>query len=88
MSFNLKESLKNNASLFYILENNSIRDDEVVYRTLKERLFSFPWNPFRKTKTVYQPKIFLLRGGKIVVSKRTKDILLDYVFNEETKQTR
>lgn len=39
---------------YNILENALLTDpeDRVVKRTIRERLWSWPWNPFRKTKVI------------------------------------
>jgi len=36
---------------------------EWVDRTWKERLFSFPWKPFKKTKPVTKAKPLMFRAG-------------------------
>ncbi len=39
-------------------------------RSIKERLFTKPWSPFKKYKTVHSPVAFML-DGMVVVSPET-----------------
>jgi len=54
-----------------IIENNHMVDkkETKVLRAWKERLFSLPWKPFNKTKTVvtYIPKQEILQYGSMIV---------------------
>lgn len=41
---------------------------QTVERTWKERLFSLPWHPFQKTKTVYEQKPALYKYDGTIFS--------------------
>ena len=54
-----------------IIESDQMveRKETEVLRTWKERLFSFPWKPLKKSKTVvtYIPKQEILQYGNMIV---------------------
>ena len=39
-----------------IIEDPNLTEPKEIPRTTKERLFSLPWKPWRKTKTIQIPK--------------------------------
>ena len=45
-----------------IIPDRHISDYRIVRRTWKERLFSRPWQPFVKAKTVHSPQIYAITG--------------------------
>lgn len=53
-----------------VVPNMYISDVETVERSWKERLFTFPWEPFKKYKEVYNPRVWLV-GDDILVSYET-----------------
>lgn len=55
-----------------IVADDHISDLETVKRTLKERLFSKPWNPFKTHKTVNAPKMYFLGENILLCSQKTK----------------
>ena len=56
-----------------IIEDPNLTEPKEILRTTKERLFSLPWRPWRKMKTIQIPKqeAFImdipLMGGKVIV---------------------
>ena len=50
-----------------------VSDHETVKRSFFERLFSL--TPFKKTKSVYSPKVYII-DKTIVCSKKTESILI------------
>ncbi len=46
-----------------------IQDDRIVERSLKERLLSLPWRPFKKQKIIKSPleKGQVIRAGNTIV---------------------
>lgn len=58
-----------------------VNDYKSVKRTWKERLFTFPWKPFLKEKTEYEPKGFLFMG-EAIVSYQTYEKLKKELDNE------
>lgn len=52
-----------------------VNDYKLVKRSWKERLFSIPWEPFTKTKSVYSPSIYIV-SGNYIVSYQTYDVLI------------
>ncbi len=60
-------------NIFY---NINVVSEEIVKRTWKERLFSLPWKPFLKTKTIIKPAIYQV-GNDIIAHPFYKDKLLN-----------
>ncbi len=56
-----------------IIEDINLTEPKEIPRTTRERLFSLPWRPWRKTKFIQVPKqeAFImdipLMGGKVIV---------------------
>jgi hypothetical protein len=61
---------------------------ETVNRTWKERLFTFPWNPFRLTKIIYTQKPAAYKYDGIIYANphRVTDIYSIF-HNEENAPT-
>lgn len=53
-------SIKN---CFQIIEDKNLCEYETVMRTWKERLFSLPWKPFTKYKTISKPNLTIYYLG-------------------------
>jgi len=55
---------------FTFIMNPNVYDEvrTQVKRVWKERLFSIPWNPFKKTKTTVQhkPMVLVDVGGRVI----------------------
>ncbi len=54
-----------------IITDPYVSDYDQVRRTWRERLFSWPWQPFVKFKTVYSPKYYKIEGNKILCSPQS-----------------
>lgn len=54
-----------------IITSCYISDYDSIERSWKERLFTLPWRPWLKTRSVYSPKIYKLANGDILCSHRT-----------------
>jgi hypothetical protein len=50
-----------------IIESLSCTIEETVIRTWKERLFSWPWKPFKKFKTITKPNEGYFSCGDTIV---------------------
>lgn len=58
-----------------VLEDKHVSDIHMVRRTIRERLFSFPWTPFKRYKPMYCPSAYVLRDGTVIVSPKTYKML-------------
>jgi hypothetical protein len=54
-----------------IIIDKHISDYDSVKRTWKERLFSLPWRPWVKMKSVHAPKVYKT-GDTIICSPKTE----------------
>lgn len=54
-----------------IVASKYVSDLTKVDRTWKERLFTLPWNPFKKTKTVKSQIAYCTEDGFVYVSYET-----------------
>ena len=73
MGLNMEYQIMYGANLdLEIVSDHHIDDYAIVTRTWKERLFTRPFNPFKKTKKVESSKIYTLANGSIVCSLKTK----------------
>lgn len=45
-----------------IFYSNLMDNPEIVVRTWKERLFTRPWNPRQKIKTIHRPYMAIING--------------------------
>lgn len=60
-----------------VVADPSISDYETVPRSWRERLFTRPWRPFIKTKVIFSPIAYVMPGGTVMVSVRTKFIIMN-----------
>lgn len=79
----VKENLILLAKGCKIIEDSNVTDLKIVYRTWAERLFTLPWTPFKKTKTIYAPIAYHMSDGTIVISPKTMQILQEALLDEE-----
>jgi len=68
-------------SKFEMVVDPYVSDTKIVQLTLRQRLLSWPWRPFTKTKLVYSPIAYLMSNGTVVVSPTTKKYIEDFIFN-------
>ena len=53
-----------------LISSSHLSDYESVARTWKERLFTLPWRPWVRTKSIHRPKVFQY-GNTIICSPAT-----------------
>lgn len=58
-----------------IIADPYVSDFKIIKRSWKERLFTLPWQPLRKTNTEYNPIAYIMDNGYVIVSYRTWAIL-------------
>lgn len=58
-----------------VIPSQWVSDYESVMRSWKERLFTRPWRPFQKTKSVYSPKAYKVLDEQIIMSFQSYEIL-------------
>jgi len=70
-------------TLYKVYQNvvEDIHVPDLKPRTWKERLFTWPWTPWVKTK--YSPRAYILNDGTIVVSPRTKKLLEEALLSDK-----
>lgn len=69
-----------------IITSVHINDFNLIERSWRERLFTLPWRPWLKTKSVYSPKIYKLGNGDIICSPRTLQNIKEREVQKPTKQ--
>lgn len=60
-----------------------ISDLDTVKRTWKERLFSFPWAPFKSHKTIENPKVYCIDNTYFVSTKTFETLLKEWKSGNE-----
>lgn len=58
-----------------VIIDNHVRDYDLVKRTWKERLFTWPWKPFKKYNSVFNPKYYKFGNENILCSPQGYEIL-------------
>jgi hypothetical protein len=59
----------------HVTQDRNVSDIHMVRRTIKERLFTFPWRPFTRYKPIYCPSAYVLKDGTVIVSPKTYRLL-------------
>ena len=74
---------------YQLIESSYLVDrgpDKLIDRTWKERLFSLPWTPFKKTKVVetYVPsdKMYVIGRDKIIIHPEKIKIIKDALIKD------
>ena len=62
-----------------------ISDYELVRRSWYERLFTRPWKPLVKYKSLYLPPMNILADGTILVSPKTKELITQMLLDKADK---
>lgn len=60
-----------------IIQDKMVSDYESVKRTWRERLFSWPWKPWKKFNSVYNPKVYSLKDGTLVMSPASYRVFIE-----------
>jgi len=50
-----------------LIQDKNLLEYETVNRTWKERLFTFPWRPFVKVKTISKPSRVIYKLGNYAI---------------------
>lgn len=84
----MKSNLVNLALMgLRIVVDPYMSDSALVKLTWRERLFSLPWRPWTKYKTVHFSKAYFLSDGSIAVSPETMGKLESALLDEKTEVT-
>lgn len=70
----IKELIEKN-TMVRVVTSPYISDYKTTKRSWKERLFTLPLQPLRKTNTEYNPIAYIMDGNIVIVSYRTWAIL-------------
>ena len=62
----------------------SVYEVKTVERSLKERLFTLPWHPFQRTKTVHEPAMYVV-GNRIICHPSMEKRLREILKNQEAQ---
>lgn len=68
-----------------IVADMYVSDYELVKRSWRERLFTLPWTPLKRFKSVYVPPAYIEPNGVVRVSPKTKNIIMQLLLDKADK---
>lgn len=57
-------------------------------RSLYERLFTRPWTPWIKIKSIYTPRLYICEDGSILVSYKTYELVMEQKMLNDNQNKR
>lgn len=79
---------KNWLSQLELIPCEFISDTTYARRSWFERLFTRPWSPWIRTKSIYSPGLYILENGSVMVSYKTYELVMEQKMLDDNQDKR